>query len=75
MFSRATMEAHNSGNKRAEEIMDLQLELDIFKIILKEERTSRGELEERIICLNKDLELATEKLYQLPKDAKMLPVN
>lgn len=55
------------GNERAEEIMDLQLELDIFKIILKEERTSRGELEERIICLDKDLELATEKLLSTSK--------
>ncbi|XP_030523084.1 kinesin-like protein KIN-12D isoform X2 [Rhodamnia argentea] len=55
------------GNKHAEEIMDLQLELDILKIIIKEERTSQGELEERIICLNEDLELATEKLLSTTK--------
>ncbi|KAF3435686.1 hypothetical protein FNV43_RR22777 [Rhamnella rubrinervis] len=54
-------------NKITEENLNLQLELDILKIILKEERTSSGNMEERIMCLNKDLELATGELLLINK--------
>ncbi|KAL5855677.1 hypothetical protein ACOSQ4_005479 [Xanthoceras sorbifolium] len=53
--------------KHAEEIMDLQLELDIIKIILKEERSSHAEVEERETCFRRDLELAKDQLLLLKK--------
>ncbi|KAK1358771.1 kinesin-like protein KIN-12D [Heracleum sosnowskyi] len=59
--------------KQAQEVTDLQLELDILKIILKEERSSRGDLEEKELCLIKDLEMADRKASLLTKqyeDAK-----
>ncbi|XP_024021248.1 kinesin-like protein KIN-12D isoform X2 [Morus notabilis] len=59
--------------KNAEEIVNLQLELDILKIILKEERSSSGKVEERVTCLNSELELAKEELFSISKhydDAK-----
>lgn len=59
--------------KHAQEVMDLQLELDILKNILTEERSSRGCLEEKELCLMKDLETADRKVSLLTKqyeDAK-----
>lgn len=53
--------------KHAEEIMDLQLELDIPKIILKEERASHAELEERQKCFDGDLQLAKDQLLLMSK--------
>ncbi|XVE49142.1 hypothetical protein DITRI_Ditri01bG0058600 [Diplodiscus trichospermus] len=53
-----------------EEIMDLQLELDILKIILQEEKTSYGEVEERAKCLASDLAMAKEKLLLLSKQVE-----
>ncbi|KAM1457400.1 hypothetical protein ACFX13_035441 [Malus domestica] len=50
--------------KHAQEILNLQLELDIVNIILKEERTSQ---EERVHFLNKDLQLANEELFVISK--------
>ncbi|KAE8721819.1 Phragmoplast orienting kinesin 2 [Hibiscus syriacus] len=50
-----------------EQIMDLQLELDILKIILQEEKTSHAANEEREISLTRDLERANEKLLMLKK--------
>ncbi|KAF8406359.1 hypothetical protein HHK36_008446 [Tetracentron sinense] len=64
---------HETLIKHTEEIMNLQLELDILKIILKEERSSQGQIEERVLCLNRDLELAKEKCLLICKqweDAK-----
>ncbi|XP_022725985.1 kinesin-like protein KIN-12D isoform X2 [Durio zibethinus] len=54
----------------AEQIMDLQLELDILKIILQEEKISHGEVEERAKCLTSDLEMAKEKLLLLSKQVE-----
>ncbi|GLU02988.1 hypothetical protein SLE2022_202120 [Rubroshorea leprosula] len=53
--------------KNAEQIMDLQLELDILKIILQEERSSYCRVEERAKCMTRDLELAEEKLLVMSK--------
>ncbi|XP_021285651.1 kinesin-like protein KIN-12D isoform X2 [Herrania umbratica] len=53
--------------KNAEQIMDLQLELDILKIILQEEKTTHDEVEERAKCLVRDLEIAQGKLLLLSK--------
>ncbi|CAB4320692.1 unnamed protein product [Prunus armeniaca] len=50
--------------KHAEEILNLQLELDILNIILKEERTTQ---EERVFFLNRDLQLANEELFLISK--------
>ena len=43
--------------ENAEEIVNLQLELDILKIILKEQRSSGGKMEESVICLRRELDL------------------
>ncbi|POO03052.1 hypothetical protein TorRG33x02_011130, partial [Trema orientale] len=51
----------------AEEIVNLQLELDILKIILKEERSSGEKMEERVVCLNRELEMAKEELFLMSK--------
>ncbi|GAV81504.1 Kinesin domain-containing protein/Kinesin-relat_1 domain-containing protein [Cephalotus follicularis] len=56
--------------KHAEEFMDWQLELDILKIILKEERSSRGEIEERAMQLERDLEVTKENLMLLREQCK-----
>ncbi|KAM2008253.1 hypothetical protein EV1_003075 [Malus domestica] len=50
--------------KHAEEILNLQLELDIVNIILREERTSQ---EERVYFLNKDLQMANEEIFVISK--------
>ncbi|KAI4376005.1 hypothetical protein MLD38_013807 [Melastoma candidum] len=41
--------------------IDLELELDIFRIMVEEERTSRFELEKRLMSLNDDLKVTSEK--------------
>ncbi|XP_068653780.1 kinesin-like protein KIN-12F isoform X2 [Aristolochia californica] len=48
--------------KHAEEIMNLQLELDIHKVILDEERSSCHEVVERAVQLRKDLEVTKNEL-------------
>ncbi|XP_010255107.1 PREDICTED: kinesin-like protein KIN-12D isoform X2 [Nelumbo nucifera] len=53
--------------KHTEEIMNLQLELDILKIILQEERSLHGEVEKRTLCLNRDLEIEKERSLQIIK--------
>ncbi|KAJ4963751.1 hypothetical protein NE237_023690 [Protea cynaroides] len=66
---------HEMLKKHTEEIMNLQLELDILRIILQEERSSRNEVEERILCMGRDLESAKERCLQISKqfeDAKIL---
>ncbi|KAK8518820.1 hypothetical protein V6N12_012061 [Hibiscus sabdariffa] len=53
-----------------EKIMNLQLELDILKIILQEEKTSHAATEERANSLTRDLEMANGKLLMLNKQIK-----
>ncbi|KAK7362682.1 hypothetical protein VNO77_04802 [Canavalia gladiata] len=53
--------------KHTDDILNLHLELDITKIILKEERTFRGILEEQTACLNRDFLMAKDKLIQTSK--------
>ncbi|KAG5063028.1 hypothetical protein JHK85_004211 [Glycine max] len=60
-------------SQHTDDILNLQLELDIINVILKEERSFRGILEEQKICLNKDFMMAKDKLEQTSKqleDAK-----
>ncbi|CAL0331344.1 unnamed protein product [Lupinus luteus] len=52
---------------QTEDILNLQLDLDIIKIILKEERTFRGLLEEQTTCINRDFEMANDKLFLTSK--------
>lgn len=64
---------HEILMKHTEEIMNLQLELDILKIILQEERSSRGEVEDKALCLGRHLEMENERCLQISKqcdDAK-----
>lgn len=53
--------------KHAEEIVNFQLELDILKIILKEERSTSGKMEERVMCLNRDLDQARNEYMLMRK--------
>ncbi|TKY59131.1 Phragmoplast orienting kinesin 2 [Spatholobus suberectus] len=53
--------------KHTDDVLNLQLELDIIKVILKEERTFRGILEEQTTYLNQDFLMAKDKLKQTSK--------
>ncbi|CAL5333677.1 unnamed protein product [Camellia sinensis] len=53
---------HDNWMQHTEEVMNLQLEVDILKIILKEERSSSAEIQTRELCLHRDLDTAKEKL-------------
>ncbi|XP_059645790.1 kinesin-like protein KIN-12F, partial [Cornus florida] len=62
---------HETLMKHSEEVINLQLELDILKIILKEERSSRGDAEQmRTRYLDRDLELTKEKVLLLTKQCE-----
>ncbi|KAK8458483.1 hypothetical protein SEVIR_3G388200v4 [Setaria viridis] len=53
--------------KRMEELLNLQLELDVLKTILVEERTSRAEVEEKSACLGDELQSANTRIIQACK--------
>ncbi|XP_009785936.1 kinesin-like protein KIN-12D [Nicotiana sylvestris] len=53
--------------KKIEEIMDLQLELDILKVIVQEERLHRNELEQSAQSMMQDLESSKEQLLLVTK--------
>ncbi|KZV17756.1 phragmoplast orienting kinesin 2 [Dorcoceras hygrometricum] len=53
-----------------EDIMDLQLELDILKSILQEERAYRGEAEEMAKSLSAELLLSNEMIASINKEYK-----
>ncbi|XP_039802585.1 kinesin-like protein KIN-12F isoform X4 [Panicum virgatum] len=53
--------------KRMDEQLNLQLELDVIKTILVEERTSRAEVEEKIACLGDELQSANVHFLQACK--------
>ncbi|CAO2815149.1 unnamed protein product [Amaranthus hypochondriacus] len=53
--------------RHAEEMINLDLELDLLKIILKEERCLRGKMEETTSSLTRDVQLAEEKVMLLRK--------
>nr|GFC92984.1 kinesin-like protein KIN-12D [Tanacetum cinerariifolium] len=50
--------------KYIENIIDLQLKVDILETILKEESSAHGEIEEKALCLSRDLK-STEEKYLL----------
>ncbi|KAJ9561218.1 hypothetical protein OSB04_006378 [Centaurea solstitialis] len=56
----------------AKEVLDLQLELDILKIILKEERLTRGETEEKALSLSTDLKSTEEKFLLITEQCECL---
>ncbi|KAI3978944.1 hypothetical protein MKX01_016119 [Papaver californicum] len=53
--------------KHTEDIMNLELELDILKNIIQEERSSRISIEEKASSLGGDLEMAQERYSQMSK--------
>lgn len=53
--------------KHVEEIMNLQLELDILKIILQEERSNHAETEETAKSLSRELQLSKEMVTSVTK--------
>ncbi|KAL3621187.1 hypothetical protein CASFOL_036099 [Castilleja foliolosa] len=67
--TRAEKEGTRSENLvNPEDIMNLQLELDIVKIILQEQRSSHAETEEITKSLNRELQLSKEMVISLTKD-------
>ncbi|KAL7118896.1 hypothetical protein ACP275_02G029800 [Erythranthe tilingii] len=63
-------EGTRCGNlrKSAENIMDLQLELDILKIILQEERLHHAEAEEMAKSVNREFQLSKETVASVTKE-------
>lgn len=60
-------------SQHTDDILNLQLDLHIINVILKEERSFRGILEQQKTCLNQDFMMAKDKLEQRSKqleDAK-----
>lgn len=55
-------ETHRTLVKQIDEETNLQLELDILKVIIEEERSSCSEMEEKALCLTRELELAQGKV-------------
>lgn len=53
-----------------EELLRLQLELDVLKIILKEERSSHCEIEDRALSLTRELELSRKKVSSISKQCE-----
>ncbi|KAK2991465.1 hypothetical protein RJ640_016500 [Escallonia rubra] len=58
--------------KQTEEVLNLQLEADILKIILKEERSSRNEMEEKALFFTRDQHLAKEKISLISKQCEQM---
>ncbi|GMH13425.1 hypothetical protein Nepgr_015266 [Nepenthes gracilis] len=58
---------HQNTMKHAVEVVNLELELDVLKIILKEERLSHNKMKEKTSCLTKDLKLAEESALLISK--------
>ncbi|PIN14199.1 Kinesin-like protein [Handroanthus impetiginosus] len=54
--------------KHAEDVLDLQLELDIFKIILQEERSHHAETKEMSKSLSRELQLSRENVISVTKE-------
>nr|GMC78383.1 kinesin-like protein KIN-12D [Ipomoea batatas] len=54
----------------SEKIMDLQLELDLLKVLLQEEKSSHNEAEERALSLNRDLESSKDQILFITKQYK-----
>ncbi|KAK9691156.1 hypothetical protein RND81_09G179600 [Saponaria officinalis] len=59
----------------AEELVNLELELDILKIILKEEKQSRGKLEELASSLARDAQMAEQQVYCISKQHEDAEAN
>ncbi|KAM7474929.1 hypothetical protein LguiB_022172 [Lonicera macranthoides] len=60
-------ETHQTLVKHTDDETNQQLELDILKVIIKEERSSRSEMEEKALCLTRELELAQGKVLLITK--------
>ncbi|PVH63148.1 hypothetical protein PAHAL_3G480200 [Panicum hallii] len=63
----AKMEDYFDETFKMEELLNLQLELDVIKTILVEERTSRAEVEEKSACLVDELQSANIRILQACK--------
>ncbi|XP_022897116.1 kinesin-like protein KIN-12F isoform X3 [Olea europaea var. sylvestris] len=58
---------HTTLMMREEDVVDLQLELDILKIILKEEKSYHSEAEEMAQSLNRELQSSKEMILSITK--------
>jgi kinesin family protein 15 len=61
--------SHEALMRNTEDILILQLELDILKSILAEERTSRGEVQERTTILGDELKAANLRILHSCKQS------
>ncbi|KAI3509543.1 hypothetical protein L1887_24905 [Cichorium endivia] len=73
------LEAHTIENKHEvlpknteEEVINLQMEVEILKIILKEEQSIHQEIEEKALCSSSNLKLTEEKLLLTTKQYENL---
>ncbi|PKA54315.1 Kinesin-like protein KIN12A [Apostasia shenzhenica] len=66
-FTLPKEDSHSYIMANAEEILNMELELDILKIIIGEERSSRIEVEERAIQAGGELSEAKEQLLHFSK--------
>uniref|UniRef100_J3NEL5 Kinesin motor domain-containing protein n=1 Tax=Oryza brachyantha TaxID=4533 RepID=J3NEL5_ORYBR len=55
---------HEGFTINTDDILNLQLELDIIKTILAEERTTRAEVEKRTTCLGNELKTANIRILE-----------
>ncbi|XP_047338368.1 kinesin-like protein KIN-12D isoform X2 [Impatiens glandulifera] len=62
------MMSHGTCAHHIEDLVNLQLEIDILKIILTEERSSHAEMEEKERFFCRDLELVNGKLLLMTKE-------
>ncbi|XP_022947427.1 kinesin-like protein KIN-12D [Cucurbita moschata] len=56
--------------KHDEEILNLKMELDVLKIILNEVMLSHREVDDRVVCLNNDLQLAEKDLQHMSEQCE-----
>ncbi|CAA0807566.1 Phragmoplast orienting kinesin 2 [Striga hermonthica] len=68
MTAQREKEGTKPNRVNAEDIMDLQLELDIVKIILHEQRSSHTEAEAIAKSLNRELHLSKQMVISVSKD-------
>nr|CAD1841377.1 unnamed protein product [Ananas comosus var. bracteatus] len=64
--------SHEDTMKQNEEILNLQLELDILKAILAEEKTIRIEAEERASNVDNKLKVANERALQFSRQQEVV---
>uniref|UniRef100_A0A0D9Y105 Kinesin motor domain-containing protein n=1 Tax=Leersia perrieri TaxID=77586 RepID=A0A0D9Y105_9ORYZ len=63
---------HEGFMINTDDVLNLQLELDIIKTILAEERTARAEVEKRTTCLDDELKAANIRILQTHRQSETM---